>query len=201
MTIALPWRRPASPAIAGTLAVLALLPRVNRTRAFHLAAITLMTATLPVVITVVTGQFIGEIPDAVRDGLASPAGQTMLRLLIVAGALIILARALGPFQQALASCFAREVDRHLQERVMAAVGRPHGLGHLEDPATLDLIRNAQGVGAEGLHPGDAVRALASLFPSWLQALGSAAILLTFRWWLGLLWLAIWPIVLYVLQRE
>lgn len=201
MTIALPWRRPTSPAIAGTLAVLGLLPRVSRTRASLLVAITLVTATLPIAITVVTGQFVGEIPDAVRGGLDSPAGRTMLDLLIAAGALIVVARALGPFQQALASCFAREVDRHLQERVMAAVGRPRGLGHLEDPATLDLIRNAQGVGAEGLHPGDAVRALASLVPSWLLALGSAAILLTFRWWLGLLWLALWPVVLYVLQRE
>lgn len=197
----LPWRRPLSPALTGTLAVLALLPRVNLSWTLLLGASTLVAAALPVAITVVTGEFVGAIPDALRSGLSSPVGQRMLGLLIASGAMIVLARALAPWQRALATAFGRAVDRHLQERVMAAVGRPRGIGHLEDPSTLDLIRNAQGVGAEGLHPGDAVRALGSLLPSWLQALGSAAILLTFQWWLGLLWLAMWPIVLYILQRE
>jgi ATP-binding cassette, subfamily B, bacterial len=201
MIARLRWRRPLSPALAGTLAVLALLPRVSLTRTILLAVGTLAAASLPIAITLITGQFIGTIPDALAGGLDSAAGRALIRLLITASALIVLLYALRPIQEALASTFARQVDRHLQERVMAAVGRPRGIGHLEDPATLDLIRNAQGVGAEGVLPGEAVRALASLLPSWLQALGSAAILLTFHWWLGLLWLAMWPVVLYLLQRE
>jgi ABC-type multidrug transport system fused ATPase/permease subunit len=46
-----------------------------------------------------------------------------------------------------------------------------------------------------------VAALASLLPSWFQAVGSAVILATFRWWLGLVWLLLWPVILYYLQRE
>jgi ABC-type multidrug transport system fused ATPase/permease subunit len=84
---------------------------------------------------------------------------------------------------------------------MAAVDRPAGIVHLEDPRILDLIRNAQGIGTQDFRPGTAVAALASLVPSWLQALGSAVILATFRWWLGLAWIVLWPVVLYPLQRE
>src|SRR5579883_2970705 len=201
LQLSLPWRRPLSPALLGTIEVLLLLPRVSVSRTILLASGTLLAAVLSVVVTVFSGEFVGLIPDALRNGLASPTGQTMLQLLGLAGALIVLLRALAPLQRAFADTFARQVDRYLQERLMAAVNAPRTIGHLEDPAILDLMRNAQGVGAEGLHPGDAVRALASLLPSWLQALGSALILLTFRWWLGLFWLVLWPVVLYILQGE
>src|SRR5258708_369019 len=195
------WRGSQSPALAGTFAVLALLPRVSLARTLALAVHTIVTAALPIAVTVLTGRLIGIIPDAVQTGLDSPAGRQMTILLIISGGFIVIVRALGPLQLALAGTFARQVDRYLQERLMAAVAGPRGIGHLEDPATLNLIRNAQGIGADKLHPGDAVKALASLLPSWLQALGSALILVTFQWWLGLLWLVMWPIVLYFLQRE
>ncbi|HLZ08924.1 MAG TPA: hypothetical protein VKT80_10080, partial [Chloroflexota bacterium] len=167
-TLNLPWRSSLSPALAGTLAVLALLPGVSRSRTILLAVSTVATASIPLAVTVITGQLIGLLPDTVGTGLDSPAGRRMLLLLAIAGTLILVVRALGPLQLALAGTFARQVDRHLQERVMAAVGRPRGIGHLEDPNMLDLTRNAQGVGADGLHPGDAVKALANLLPSWLQ---------------------------------
>lgn len=189
------------PALDGTLALLALLPRVSVGQTVLLAGATLFVAILPVATVISTGLLVGIVPGIVASGLVSGDGQAALRLFLLASALVLINRAVGPFQTALATTFARQVDRHLQERVMAAVARPAGIGHLEDPATLDLIRNAQGVGAEGLHPGDAVRALATLVPSWLQALGSAVILVAFRPGLGVLWLSLWPIVLYFLQRE
>src|SRR4051812_14221298 len=110
----LPWRRPLSPALVGTLAVLALLPRVSRTHTLLLAAGTLATAALPLAVTVSTGQMIVALPDAVSAGLDSPAGRNLIGILVLVGALILLARALGPLQSALAVTFAREVDRHLQ---------------------------------------------------------------------------------------
>ncbi|HEV8638416.1 MAG TPA: ABC transporter ATP-binding protein [Chloroflexota bacterium] len=198
----LPFRhRPLSPAVSGTLAVLRLLPRVSPSLTLLLAAGTVVQAALPVALTVVTGLLVGDVPAAAGGGVASDAARRLLGWLGLAALLIGVVRVLGPLQTALASAFARRVDRHLQERVMAAVGRPSGVAHLEDPETLDLIRNAQGVGAEGLQPGRAVQALATLLPSWLQALGSAVVLIGFSPWLGLLWLVIWPVVLYVLQRE
>jgi ABC-type multidrug transport system fused ATPase/permease subunit len=194
-------RWPSSPALDGTIAVLRLLPRVDVGRTALLGAATLTSAILPIATGVAMGFLVGSVPAAVASGLDSPAGRTMLVWFGLISVLTLAARVLGPLQFTLAGTFARQVDRHLQERVMAAVGRPTGLAHLEDPEILDLIKNAQGVGTEGLHPGDAVRALATLLPSWLQALGAAGVLLTFRPWLGLLWIAAWPVVLGFLMRE
>ena len=64
----------------------------------------------------------------------------------------------------------------MQERVILAVGRPHGIAHLEDPVNLDQIQAAQGVGMSYYRPKQAVRALATLVPVWFVAAGSALIL-------------------------
>ncbi len=195
------WGRPLPPALTGTLILLRLLPMVSLPLTILLGWAVLVSAAFPIAVTVVSGLLVGSIPAAVRSGLASPAGQRSVALLVAITLLIVAVRVLVPFRSALAGVFARVVDRHLQGRVMAAVATPSGIGHLEDPAILDLIKNAEGVGAEGDHPGDAVRSLATLLPSWLQALGSAAVLLAFHWWLGLAWLVMWPVVLVVLQSE
>ena len=196
-----PWKRPRPPALSGVLAVLGLLPRVGARLTTLLAALVLVSSALPLVVTVIAGLLVGSVPAAVRGGLDSPKGRHALALLGLAALLIVVERLLGPFQAAVASVLGRRADRYLQERTMAAVGRPVGISHLEDPAVLDLIEGARGVGMQGLRPGDAVAALASLVPSWALSLGSAAILVTFRWWLGLLWLLMWPVLLYYLQRE
>jgi ATP-binding cassette subfamily B protein len=195
------WRRPLPPAVTGTLVLLRLLPTVSLPLTILLGWAVFVSAALPIAVTVVSGLLVGSIPAAVRGGLASPAGQRAVAFLIAATLLIVVVRVLGPFRSTLAGVFARAVDRHLQERVMAAVATPSGISHLEDPVILDLVKNAEGVGTEGSHPGDAVRSLATLLPSWLQALGSAAVLLAFHWWLGLAWLIMWPVVLIVLQSE
>ncbi|HEV2124318.1 MAG TPA: hypothetical protein VGW38_16310, partial [Chloroflexota bacterium] len=189
------------PAVSGILTILRILPRVSRPLTLLLFASVLAATAVPIAATVVTGLLVGSIPSAVRGGLDSAAGHYTLALLAGASLLIVAERLLMPFQGALATAFGRWVDRHLQERTMAAVGGPTGVSHQEDPTVLDLIETARGVGVHGLRPGDAVAALASLLPSWLAALGSAAILTAFHWWIGLTWLVMWPVVLYYLQRE
>ena len=181
-------KRPLPPALAGVLAVLGLLPRISARLTALLAAIVMMSSILPLAVTVAAGLLVGSVPAAVQGGFDSGGGRRTLALLGIAALLIVAERLMSPFQASLAAVFGRRVDRYLQERAMAAVGRPIGIAHLEDPAVLDLIESARGVGMQGLRPGDAVAAFASLLPSWAQALGSAAILATFRWWLGLLWL-------------
>ncbi len=195
-----PWSQ-LPPALSGVLALLGLLPRISAPLTALLALLVFVASVLPLAVIVVTGLLVGSVPAAVQGGLDSPTGRHMLALLAVAALLIVVQRLLAPFQAALASIFGRRVDRYLQERTMAAVGRPVDIAHLEEPAVLDLIEGARGVGLQGLRPGDAVAACANLLPSWAQALGSAAILVTFRWWLGLAWLVLWPVLLYYLQRE
>src|SRR5262245_41510177 len=176
------WAMP--PALAGVLAVLRLLPQVSGPRTLLLGLGVLVATVLPLAATVVMGLLIGAIPAAVGGGRDSPAAGQALFWLGATALLIMGNRLLAPFLTALATTFGRQVDRYLQERVIRAVGRPTGIAHLEDPAIRDLMDSAQGVGLQGHRPGDAVAALVSLLPSWLQALGSAALLIGFQWWLG-----------------
>lgn len=189
------------PEVAGILAVLRLLPGVSVSMTLLITAGVAVATLLPLGFTVVGGLLVGSIPRSVHTGFGSPAGQHTLFLLAIVALLITGERVVAPLLTAVATNLGRLVDRHLQERLMAAVGRPSGVRHVEDPPILDLIEGAQGLGSQGIRPSDGVAALASLLPSWLQVIGSAVILSTFRWWLALAWIVAWPVLLYYLQRE
>src|SRR5690606_40510874 len=72
---------------------------------------------------------------------------------------------------------------------------------LEDPRTLDEIRIARGLSSDLNRPGRAVEALPRALPSWLRAIGSIVVLFALQWWIGVLWLIIWPVTLLLMQRE
>ena len=196
-------RRPKiPPTVHGILSLLRLLPRVNRTKALLGLVSVLVAAVLPVAGAVVTGLLIGSIHATLDAGLSSPAGRHTFVLLAVAGGLVLVQQTLAPVLTTLGETFGREVDRHLQQRVMAAVGRPEGTAHLTDPQVLEALRVVRGLGmAETDRPSQAVGALAVVLPAWLRALTAAAMLLAFHWWVGLLWLLAWPVVVHYMQRE
>ncbi|HVX46992.1 MAG TPA: ABC transporter ATP-binding protein [Mycobacteriales bacterium] len=187
--------------VQGLRIVIGLLPRIHRSQAVAFGLGILVQAASPVAITVVTGLLIGSIPETVRNGFDSPAGRHSIVLLIVLAALVVLNRALSPLIAALSHNLGRFVDRHLQERTLRAVGTPSGIGHLEDSATLDTVRIARGLGLDASRPSLAVEGMGRIFPLWLQAIGSAAVLLVFHWWLAILWILAWPFLVLALQRE
>jgi ATP-binding cassette subfamily B protein len=187
--------------VKNILTVIQLLPQVDRRKSILFVLGVLAASILPIASAVVTGLLVGSIPAAITDGFDSQAGRSTLNLLIATVSLVILLRVVGPLQIALATTLGREVERYLQERMMAAVGRPSGIAHLEDPDILDRLRIVEGLGIATNRPSFAVIGMAYVFPSWLQALGSAAVLIWFHWWLGLAWLALWPILVYYMQRE
>lgn len=189
------------PALTGILAVLRLLPRVDRVQPWLFALGVVAVALLPIAIAVATGLLVGSIPAALDGGIESAAGGTTLGLLAAVAALVVAQRVLNPATQALAKTLGRQVELHLRERLIAAVSRPSGIAHLEDPEVLAQLRIARGLGVDTNRPDLAIEALARILPLWVQALGSAAILLAFHWWLGLLWLVLWPVVVYAMQRE
>lgn len=157
---------------------------------------------LPLAVAVATGLLIGSIPGALAGGLSSPPGRHTLALLAATGGLALAQRVLTPVLAALGETLGRRIDRDLQERVMAAVGRPEGIAHLTDPDVLDGLRVVRGLGvADNDRPGLAVQALATVLPAWLRALAAGAALAALHWWLGLLWLVAWPLVVYFMQRE
>jgi ATP-binding cassette, subfamily B, bacterial len=194
------WRRRPSP-LNNLLDLLALLPRVHPWQPWLFAFGIVVSAILPIATAVITGLLVGSIPAAVADGFDSAAGQYTLNLLAAVAGLVVAMRVNGPLQSALAVTLGRRLDRYLQERVMAAVGRPAGIAHLEEADTLDRLRLVRELGVNQNRPSLAVSALASVLPAWIQALGSAAVLLWFHWQLGLLWLMMWPVVVYYMQRE
>ncbi|WP_152362937.1 ABC transporter ATP-binding protein [Microlunatus speluncae] len=185
----------------GVFAIVRVLPRLNPRLATVLAVTILLSAALPVVAAVLTGLLIGSIPAAVAGGTGSAAMARTVWLLVVIGLLVLIDRAVAPIAKTAAEALGRELDSHLAERVMAAVGRPEGIAHLEDPETLDEIRIARGLGSDLNRAGRAVESLPRALPSWFRALGSAGVLFALQWWLGLLWLIIWPVSLVLMQRE
>lgn len=196
-------RRPKiPPTVRGIVSLLRLLPRVNRAKAVLGLVGVLLAAVLPVAGAVVTGLLVGSIHAALHGGLSSPAGRHTFVLLGAAGGLVLAQQVLAPVLTALGDTLGREVDRELQQRVMAAAGRPEGTAHLTDPQVLDALRVVRGLGmTETDRPSQAVAALATVLPAWLRALTAAAMLLAFHWWVGLLWLVAWPVVVHFMQRE
>ncbi|MFD2080073.1 ATP-binding cassette, subfamily B/ATP-binding cassette, subfamily C [Actinopolymorpha cephalotaxi] len=198
---ALPRRWPGFESIRGIPILLRLLPSVSRRLSVLLGVGVLLAAALPVAAIALTGLLVGSIPAAVRGGLDSAAGHRTLDLLVAVGVLIVVQRFVAPLLRAVSMTLGRETDRYLQDRVLAAVGRPGGIAHLEDPDVLAHVRLVKGLGADAQRPGLAVEGLGYVLPSWLQALGSAVVLLFFSWWIGLLWLVVWPIVVFAMQQE
>ncbi|TDD83152.1 ABC transporter ATP-binding protein [Actinomadura darangshiensis] len=187
--------------VRGIFLVLSVLPRVGRGRTWLLGIGVLLAAALPIAVAVLMGLLIGVIPDAVRDGMDSAAGDRAVTLMCVVAVLVVLARALGPVLTAGASTLGRDLDRYLQERVLAAVGGPRGIAHLEDAEVQNEVRIVRGLGMSAQRPSETVEALPQILTEWLRALGAAAVLFAFHWWLGLLWLVVWPAVVYRMQRD
>jgi ATP-binding cassette, subfamily B, bacterial len=77
-----------------------------------------------------------------------------------------------------------------QDRLMAAVGGPPGIGHLEDPKVLDDLELAQGQ-LVNPRPADAPMTLAVVISNRASGLLACAVLASWRWWLGLGMLVMW----------
>lgn len=112
-----------SAAVTGLWALLRLLPGISRTKAALGVVGVVLVSVLPVAAAVGTGALIGAIPEAVRAGPDSREGRVLQVMLLVIGVLVVVERIVTPLLHTLAETLGRQVDRYLQERVMAAVGR------------------------------------------------------------------------------
>ncbi|HEX2699772.1 MAG TPA: ABC transporter ATP-binding protein [Acidimicrobiales bacterium] len=177
---------------ASRRALIALLPRVSRRLTVAVVAVTVVAALLPAAFIVATGALVGSVPQAVTDGFDSPVGHRLIATLLVVALIYVLQQALVALRSILASALGRRVTAHLQELVMAATLDPPGIGHLEDPAVLDRVSMAQGVGPSstsgpgGVTPGSAVAGLVDQWGRRIQGLAAMVIVARFRWWLGAL---------------
>ncbi|HVE93978.1 MAG TPA: ABC transporter ATP-binding protein [Acidimicrobiales bacterium] len=146
--------------------------------------LTVASGLLPHAFILATGSVVSAVARGAGDGLDSPAGDDLVRGLFAVGLLFVAEQSLGPFRGAAAAALALRFRARISERVMRSVLNRPGIAHLEDPATLDRIAQAQGVGPGGMGPSEALRGVVMLAELRFAAIVSALILASFRWWLA-----------------
>jgi len=157
------------------------------------------TAVLPNLVIVAMGSMVGKIPGAIRGGLHSVAVHELSVWFVVVTVAFALSMLVAPFHAALASAAKVRLTYGLQSRLMKAVSDPTGISHLEDKSVLDGLAMAQGT-LMNFWPADAPATLVQVWSSRLVWIAGCAVLASFRWWMGLSQLLLWPLVRRPLMR-
>ena len=139
-------------------------------------AVALVSACLPPAFNVAAGVVAGAAEQAATDGDGSTG--RVVPAFVVAALVYLAVHVAGPVREGLCSALMRRVDTTLTVDVMRAVSRPRGVAHLEDPALLDLLAQAQGVITVAT-PGAGVYHAVQVLAQRLQGLFSLAIFATF----------------------
>ena len=165
------------------VALVRLSARVHPALAVVAVLTVLASGLLPAVYMVASGRLVGAVAPAVAGGFGSPAGDALVRALVVVGVLYAVQVALVPVLNLGTSALTRRVDRAVSERIMRAILGPPGIGHLEDPVMQDEVAKASGI-VGGSTPGVALSGLVQLWAMRLGGVGAFIILLNFRWWVA-----------------
>jgi ATP-binding cassette, subfamily B, bacterial len=136
------------------------------------------------------GFVVGAIPDAVRDGMSSPAGHRLIGALVIAALLYTMSLVLDPVGGALSTASRQRITGQLQARLLTAVNAPAGVAHLEDQETLDRLASAEG-SLTGYFPGDAPVTWVGAVAGRLSGVIGCVWVAAYIWWLGLLLLIMW----------
>ena len=190
------WRRlPGSP----RLRVLRLLRETSPALLIMLGLFIVADGFLPIVALVALGRAVGHIPDAVKYGLGSASGHSLLIALAFGVAAYALSLVRYPAEDLLSAHASAVMSTGMQRRLARAVCAPVGVEHLEDSAVLDQLAAASGeLSTSG--PADAPMALASAFGDRLSGFIACVVLATFRWYIGLLFFVGWSLLRPPLRR-
>ena len=154
---------------------------------------------LPVAVLAAMGQVVGRVPAAARSGLGSPHGHALIAARAVSIAIYAVTLVLGPVQGAISSAVKVRLTYAMQDRLIAAVSGPTGIGHLEDPGALDELELAHGH-LTAYYPADAPTTLAVVVGNRLSGLLACGVLGVYRWWLGAGMLVLWLLVRKPLKK-
>jgi ATP-binding cassette subfamily B protein len=154
---------------------------------------------LPIVSLVALGRAVGRIPDAVRYGLGSPSGHSLLIALALGTLAYALSLLRSPGEALVSAHCSAVMATGMQRRLARAVCAPAGVEHLEDSAVLDQLSSASGeLSTSG--PADAPMALASAFGDRLSGFLACVVLASFRWYIGVLFFLGWTLLRPPLRR-
>lgn len=157
------------------------------------------TAVLPNVVIVAMGTMVERILPAVRGGIGSGAGRSLVLWFGIVAVTFGLSMLTGPLHTALASAAKVRLTYALQSRLMRAVSGPVGVSHLEDPAVLDKLAMAQGT-LMNFWPADAPGMLVIVWAYRLIWLTGCVVLGTIAWWLGVSQFVLWVLVRRPIMR-
>ena len=148
---------------------------------------------------VVTGNIVGSIPPAVRNGLASPEGSRLIMFLLLLGGLNILGLVVGFIQGIINWALTDRFNYQSQRMILDATLSPLSVAHMESPEFANEISLSQG--SRGARLGRFPNSVIGLFGVALRAVGSIVLLLGFRWWAPfVILLGIYAVTRY-LKRE
>ncbi|HKN99209.1 MAG TPA: ABC transporter ATP-binding protein [Pseudonocardiaceae bacterium] len=147
-------------------------------------------ALMPGLVVTALGVVVGLLPGAIRNGLGSGAGHRLILALGVAALIYALSLVLDPIGNALGTAASARITGDLQGRLLAAVSRPVGVGHLEDAQVLDRLARAEG-SLTGYFPGDAPVTWVGTLASRISGVIGCVVVSVYVWWLGLLLLVLW----------
>lgn len=181
--------------------VLRVMPKASVAFTTVSALCLLLLGIFPTVFKIATGSLVGAIPAAVRDGSGSAAAGRVDRALLVLGAAFIAQQLIGPVAGLIVDGLGRRVTGYLRASVMDAAATPAGIAHLEDPATLDQVMLAQGVGTSNITPRGVVSGLFNIAANYIGAIASAILLMAFNWWLPLVVVALHLIVVRRFRKD
>jgi ATP-binding cassette subfamily B protein len=158
---------------------LGLVARSAPALAATLLAMTIVSGAAPAVAVAGTGQFLSQLPDAVRLGASSAPGRDVRgALLLIAGA-VFLSQLIGPLQQAVLFGLQRKFEAYLARRLMTATVALPGLAYFEDPEFRDELAVAHWIGFGPVHT---LQFLVQVFQQGAQLVAMAAVAATYAGW-------------------
>jgi ABC-type multidrug transport system fused ATPase/permease subunit len=144
---------------------------------------------------------ISALSETRHSGVATPGAVHRVDVaLVVLGVAFVAQQMIGPISGLVSDALARRVTGYLRASVISSAASPPGIAHLEDPATLDKVMLAQGVGTAQVTPRGVVTGLFVIAGNYVAGTASAVLLMGFRWWLPLVIMAIYLFVVRRMRR-
>ena len=165
------------------------------------AAAVIVAAALAVVFVLTIGAVVGSLPAAITHGTGSSAAHHTEAALVVVGVLLVAQQFVATVQASTTPTLGRRVEGAVRHQVMASALAPFGVLHLEDADTAAEISAATTLGTARNGPMLAVESMQPMLQSLLTGLGMAAVVGTFRWWLGVALAGAWLVARDCRRRD
>ena len=152
-------------------------------------------ALLAPLLAVEVGRAVAAVEAAALGGPGSSAASTLIRDILIAGAIFFTRQVTTPLLEPLSDQLGLRFRSVVFRRTFRAMMAPSSVAHLEDPAKKDLVLRAATPGRFG--PRTALNGFVLQWAGRLGGAGGFVLLFAYRWWAGVLVLVV---VVHALRR-